>query len=51
MISLAEFTILCAKLLGSKTAHCALLVTERDNSAINRIIILFFMRLSPFFGE
>ena len=51
MISLAEFTILCAKLLGSKTAHCALTVTERESIAMNRISSLFFMRLSPFFSK
>ena len=28
-ISLAEFTILCARFVGSITVHCALLVTER----------------------
>ena len=51
MISLAEFTMLCAKLLGSKTAHCALTVTERDNRAMNRIVIFLFIRLSPFFSQ
>lgn len=42
-ISLAEFTMLCARFVGSITVHCALLVTERDDNAINKIIVLFFM--------
>ena len=50
-ISLAEFTMLWARFVGSITAHCALLVPHINSRRANKIVTFFFMFLSPFFCQ